>query len=334
MGMTLVSVRYSPDLTFIEKFGAQLLIWYAWAAWSLIILAVCDRVPFERGRFRRALAVTIPLSVVIVLAQILVVYTITQLYGLGPEHGLESIIYLGVRSEGDIYFFIFWAIVGAHAALRWHDAWRAETIVNARLGADLAQAQLNALKAQLNPHFLFNALNSVVTLIRRDAAAAEQMTVRLADLLRSTLALSEEQEISLRDEIALVGHYLEIEQMRFHDRLTVTWDIDRDVRNATLPSLALQPLVENAIVHGVSRLTGAGTIHIQADAVGSTLVVSIRDNGPGLSAMSSRGGAGIGIANLRARLSRLYGDGASLSVSTPAGGGCEARLVVPLREAT
>jgi signal transduction histidine kinase len=331
LGMHIVSVRYNPELTFIEKFGSQLLIWEAWSGWSFIILAVCDRVPFARGRAWRALAVHIPLCAIVVLGQILLIDQVSRLYGLGPEYHLESTIAIGVRTHGDILVVIYWAIVGAHAAFRWHDAWRAEALVAARLGADLAQAQLNALRAQLNPHFLFNALNSVVTLIGRDPAAAQQMIVRLSDLLRSTLALSQEQEVPLRRELDLVTSYLDIEQIRFHDRLQLKWAIDDAVRGAMVPSLVLQPLVENAIVHGVTRLSGPGRIVVSAEVRGSALVLTVSDNGPGLAVASKRRGAGIGLANLKERLLRLYGEGASLVVEPAQEGGCTATLTLPFR---
>jgi len=238
-----------------------------------------------------------------------------------------------MRSFGDVYFTVYWAIVGAHAAMQWHDAWRAEQVRAAQLSADLTAAQLSALRAQLNPHFLFNALNSVVTLIGRDPGAAQGMVVRLADLLRSTLAVSSEQETTLGQEVELVTHYLEIEKIRFQDKLSVRWEVSPDTLCAAVPSLVLQPLVENAIVHGTSRLKGAGQIVIGAAARASTLTITVRDNGPGLDALNPQHGTGIGIANLRERLSRLYGGKAKLSLGDAPNGGCQVVLELPYRAA-
>lgn len=331
LGMELVPLQYNPDLNFLEKFGSQFLGWEAWWPWSLIILAACDRVPFRRGNVAKAFAVHIPLSVVIVIAEILVTSQVSRLYGLGPERGVESIITAGLGWYGDMWIVIYWAIVGAHAAFEWHDAWRAEALVTARLGADLALAQLQALRAQLNPHFLFNALNSVVTLIGRDQQAARRMVVQLSDLLRTTLALSSEQEVPLKQEVDLATRYLEIEEIRFHDRLRVEFRIDNRAALAWVPSLVLQPLVENAVVHGISRVPGPGTIAVDARVSGGSLIMTVLDNGPGPSAPSRSRGAGLGIKNLRARLERLYDSSAELVLSEAPGGGCLATLVMPVR---
>jgi hypothetical protein len=321
LGLHLVSVRMNPDLTFIEKLGSQVLVWEAWWGWSMVILAVCDRVPFGRGSVVKPILVHVPLCAAVMLGQILVVAAVSDLYGMQPPgRGLESIIVVGIRSYGDMFLVIYWAIVGAHAAFRWHEAWRVEATMAAQLSSDLANAQLSALRSQLNPHFLFNSLNSIVTLIGKDPAAAERMVVRLAELLRVTLAVSAEQYVSLRRELDFVRHYLDIEQIRFNDRLTIDWHIDDDTLDAEIPALALQPLVENAIQHGVGRMPGPGRIMVGAQIEDATLELTVRDNGPGPSAPRPRRGAGIGVTNLRERLERLYG-----------GGGCLAALTIPHR---
>jgi len=329
--MHVVSVLYNPTLTFVEKLGAQLLMWMAWGGWSLIVFALLDRVPLDREGWRRALAMLLPLCALIVVAQIFVAAGVTRLYALGPSFGFTSTIAVGMRTSGAVYVVTFWAIVGAHAALRWYDAWRAESARAAQLSEDLSAAQLHALRAQLNPHFLFNALNSVVTLIGKQPKDAERMVVRLADLLRSTLALSSDQEVTLRRELELVTQYLGIEQVRFNDRLTIAWEVDPVTNEALVPALALQPLVENAIVHGTSRLTGDGRITIGSAVEGTTLRLFVRDNGPGPSAPNARSGTGIGISNLRERISRLYGAGATLTLADVPGGGAMATLTVPFR---
>ena len=332
-GMQLVSVRYNPDLNFLEKLGANLLMWMSWGVVAVAVFALLDRFPMDRQGWPRSLAMLVPLSALVVFAQIMLMAWITGTYGLGPSYPFESTIAIGVRSYADVFFVTFWAIVGAHAALRWYEAWRAQSVLSAQLSADLAAAQLRALRSQLNPHFLFNALNSVVTLIDKEPADAQRMIVRLADLLRSTLALSSERELPLEREIEFVARYLDIEQIRFHDRLGVRWEVDGIARHAAVPALALQPLVENAIVHGTSRNTGSGCITIGASVQGSALVVTVQDNGPGPSAPGGRGGSGIGLSNLRERIARLYGEGASLALADVPGGGALATLTVPFREA-
>jgi signal transduction histidine kinase len=332
-GMHVVSVAYNPGLTFVEKLGAQLLMWMSWGVWSLLIFALLDRLAALGSHPIRIAATLLPLSAAVVVTQIFYADFVTRLYGLGVTFPWSSLIAVGMRFNGAMYFTTFWAIVGAHAGIRWYEAWRAQTVLSEKLAADLTAAQLRALKAQLNPHFLFNALNSVVTLINREPASAERMVVRLSELLRGTLALSSEQEVPLRRELELSTQYLEIEQIRFQDRLAVEWRIDQHARDASVPALALQPLVENAIVHGTSRVTGCGKILVSADVDGTTLVIAVRDNGYGPSAPGSKPGAGIGLSNLRERLDRLYGSAASLTLADAPGGGAVATLTLPFRSA-
>jgi hypothetical protein len=332
-GMHIVSVRYNPGLTFVEKLGAQLLMWMSWGVWAVIVFAVLDRLAAAAAHWTRFAMALVPLCVVVVLTQIFVAAGVTNLYALGESYPFMSTIAVGMRVSGAIFVVTFWAIVGTHAAIRWYEAWRAQTVVSAQLSADLAAAQLRALKAQLNPHFLFNSLNSVVTLINRDPANAEKMVVRLSELLRGTLALSTEQEVPLRKELELAEQYLQIEQIRFADRLCVDWKIDPHSRDAAVPALALQPLVENAIVHGTSRVTGVGRIEVTAAVEGTALVISVRDNGFGPSAAASKPGTGIGLANLRERIARLYGESASLTLTDAPDVGAVATLSLPFRAA-
>jgi hypothetical protein len=331
LGMQLVWVRYNPDLTFIEKLGSQLLIWLSWGVWSLLILAVCDRVPLTGGPLWRALLVHVPLAALIVIAQILVVAWASWLYGLSPSYGFTSTLAVGIRSFGDIFLVVYCAILGAHTAFRWHEAWRAQTIVSARLGEDLAQAKLSALRAQMNPHFLFNALASAVVLVGRDPPKAQRMIVQIGDLLRSTLALPADQEVPLQQELEIVGRYLDIELIRFSDRLRVEWQVEDAARMAAVPALVLQPLVENALVHGIARVRDAGQVTIGARAHGATLTLTVRDSGPGPTVPPKNPGTGIGIRNLRERLDRLYASAATLAIADAPGGGCIATVVLPWR---
>lgn len=191
------------------------------------------------------------------------------------------------------------------------------------------EAELEALKAQLNPHFLFNALNSVMTLITSDPPAAQRMLVRLSELLRITLATNDAQEVSVEQELALVERYLEIERIRFGDRLAVVIEADAEARGSRVPALLLQPLVENAIVHGLSQRPGPGRVEVRARVSGSNVVLSVRDDGPGVRRPSAHAGAGIGLGNLRARLERLYGEAFELAVSDDPRGGACVTVVVP-----
>ena len=333
LGFQLVPSRLNPELGVGALLVSQVGMWGMWGIWSIVIWAVGDRVPFERPHLMRAFVTHVPLGVFIVVAQILLQSELSIAFGLSERRGLESTIVIGVRSYGDVFVVLFCAIVGAQIAFRWYANWQAQRIVTARMGEDLAQAQLRALQAQLNPHFLFNALNSVVTLIGRDPALAQRTIVRLADLLRATLHAGDAQEVALSKELELTRRYLDIEQVRFADRLSVRWELDEMI-DAVVPAFALQPLVENALVHGIARLPGAGTVAISAHRDASDLVLRVCDNGPGPNTtLPASNGAGVGLANLRARLERLYGDTASLTLQPRAEGGAEAELRIPFRAA-
>jgi signal transduction histidine kinase len=330
LGLRLVPSRLNPDLTLVEILVSQLLIWLPWAVWSTLIAAVSDRVPFERDGWWRALLAHVVLSVVVVSAQIFVITTVATAFGMLEPRGFESTLVIGIRQYGDLLMVVYWAVVGTVAGLRWYARWQEETLRAAQLGEDLAHARLGALRAQLNPHFLFNSLNAVVTLIGRDAAAAQTMLVRIADLLRATLAAGDAQETSLSAELELTAKYLEIEQVRFADRLAVAWAIDSDVGALTVPAFTLQPLVENALKHGVGRRTDGGRVTISAHRDESTLTLTVHDDGPGVTSGVVHAGAGIALANLRARLERLYGSAASLELVTTATGGTDAVVRLPV----
>lgn len=329
LGMHLVPSRLKPDLSMPAVLGIQLALWLTWGLWSLLIFAIGDRFPLERGRIVRALAVHVPLCAVVVLAQILVVSTIALAVGLREPMSLASTLSLGLRQYGDLFTVVFWGIVVAHGGLRWRAAYREQQLRTVRLDQDLAEAQLRALQAQLRPHFLFNALNSVVAMIDKDAPAAQRMVVQLADLLRATLRAGEQQQITLQQEIDLTKLYLDMEQVRFSDRLTVEWDVSAPL-DCKVPALALQPLVENAIVHGVSRRTEPGRVRIEIIGDGRSLVMSVRDDGPGPNGATARQDGGVGLSNLRARLQRLYHDKAELELVREGLGSTVVRMKLPM----
>jgi LytS/YehU family sensor histidine kinase len=197
---------------------------------------------------------------------------------------------------------------------------------------ELVRAQLEALKLQVQPHFLYNTLNAIMVLVRQQRGReAEETLGRLSDLLRSVLDGAATPEVTLRRELAIVRLYLDIEELRFGDRLRVELDAPAALLDAAVPQLALQPLVENAIRHGIGRRAGAGRLGIRAAREDGALVIRVSDDGPGLAAASSDGG-GIGLASTRARLLHLYGDAARLTLEDAPGGGAVATLRVPWRE--
>ncbi len=337
-GMQLVPSRLRPDMPAAEVFALQLAAWLSWGAWSTLVFKVADRVPLERGRVARALGVHLLVCPLVVVGQIVVVALIARAGGLAEPYGLVSTIAIGLRVQGDLFVVIYGGIVAAHAALRGFVLLREEELRAARLAADLSEAQLRTLQSQLRPHFLFNALNAIVATIDRDPAAAQSMTIGLADLLRATLRVGAAQQIALADEVEITRQYLDLERARFSDRLTVTWDLGCEP-GVLVPALALQPLVENAVVHGIARREGAGRIVIGAAQHEREVVITVQDDGPGPDApgavasvprVRAADGGGIGLSNLAARLARLHGDRASVSLAALPGGGTVATLRVPL----
>jgi LytS/YehU family sensor histidine kinase len=230
---------------------------------------------------------------------------------------------------------------GARAALAIDNARLHTEAVEAReravrasqLEAQLVQARLEALRAQLNPHFLFNALNSVAMLVRLKANSdALKAVVSLSEVLRQALAGRGAQEVALREELSLVDHYLQVEQLRFRDRLRVTVDAQPDTLHASVPSLILQPLVENAIRHGIARRDEGGHVKIFGRRGNGRLVLEVRDDGPGFPTGWDPAASGrVGLANTRERLERLYGSAFTFETTNAPSGGAVVRVEIPYR---
>lgn len=199
----------------------------------------------------------------------------------------------------------------------------------AQLQAQLADARLSALRTQLNPHFLFNTLNAVSALVERDPRGVRRMIARLSELLRTSLDEADEPEVPLQREITFIDRYLEVMQIRFQGRLHVRMHADPEVSAALVPNLILQPLVENAVKHGVSKTVGAGRIEIRAQRVGERVVLSVHDNGPGLPGGKTPATEGVGLRNTRLRLAQLYGSDQSLTLRSADGGGLIAEVSIP-----
>ena len=324
LGLRLVPSRLNPDLTFVELLTAQLLMWLPWGLWSLVIVAVSERVPLERGRVVRALATHALLAPLVIAAQILVIATVSTRFGLSEPRGLASTLIIGIRIYGDMLLVVYAAVVGAHAGLRWHGRWQAEALAAAQLREDVAQANLQALRAQINPHFLFNAMNAVVTLIGRDPAAARDMLVRLSELLRATLTAGDAQETSLAQELELTGRYLEIEQVRFADRLRVEVTADPTTLDLPVPRLLLQPLAENALRHGLAPRAAPGTLTVRATRDAGGLEVVVANDGVPLAPHRPDG---VGLATTRERLATRVPPG-SLTLAQ-CGALVEARVRLP-----
>lgn len=253
------------------------------------------------------------------------------LLGRFPGQAIWRNYLAGLVSTFPYSMLLYILMLGCLYAFMYYDEARQRESQQARLAAQLAQARLGALRMQLNPHFLFNSLNAITVLVRdNNNQGASEMLELLGDVLRHVLQNKKEPEITLDEEITFIEKYLAIEQVRFSDRLKIRFVIESALRDALVPELILQPLVENAIRHGIAERIEDGEIQVAAREEEGNLVVSVQDNGPGYRPGDREG---VGLANTRARLEELYGTARRLEVSTGKHGGTIAVLRFPLKKA-
>jgi two-component system LytT family sensor kinase len=225
--------------------------------------------------------------------------------------------------------FMYFTVLGCVYAFSYFVEVKEREAHASRLAAQLAEARLGALRMQLNPHFLFNSLNALMVLVReRNTAAAAQMLELLSDVLRQALRSDPRPEVPLADELRFLEQYLAIEQVRFADRLRVQWSIEDRARASLVPGFIMQPIVENAIKHGIAKRADAGRVEISARVREGHLELAVRDDGVGMGATSVEG---VGLTNTKERLRMLYGNDASVIIRTPESGGTEVVLRIPLR---
>ncbi|HEX8071283.1 MAG TPA: histidine kinase [Pyrinomonadaceae bacterium] len=324
--------------------GWELLGWLPWALLTLLVLRLSRRFPFERARWPLAAAVHLSASVLMAAAHLAYFTYVTlrlQPFGQDPHPRGFWESFLGrASSQFHLDLLLYGATLGVSYAFSYYGRYRERERRAAHLEAQLAQAQLQALKMQLHPHFLFNTLNAIAGLVRDERnKAAVDMLAGLSDLLRYTLENAGRQEVPLREELGFLELYLNIQQMRFSDRLCVELQVAPDTLDALVPNLILQPLVENAIRHGVGERARAGTVGVTAARTQpngeARLRLTVYDDGPGLRAAEQRAAAprtgGVGLANTRARLAQLYGAAQQFTIAERAAGGTEATLVLPFR---
>ena len=333
---------------FGQVFAWQMLGWLPWALLTPAVLWLGRRFPLERPGLALALtvhAVACALIYIIHSAVFTVANILLSPFYSQPRPFMEM-FYGRLMSQFHIDLLIYGAVLGTSYAVGYYARFREREVRATQLEARLAQAELQALKMQLHPHFLFNTLNGIAGLVRdRKNSAAVEMIAGLSDLLRYTLDGAGRQEVTLREELEFLELYLGIQQKRFPDRLRVEMSVDPNALEALVPNLILQPLVENAIRHGVSRRAAAGTVGVAASREGGRLRIRVYDDGPGLrrdtngsrahegagGGVGQEGSGGIGLSNTRARLRQLYGDAQSFEVSDRAAGGVEASLSLPFR---
>ncbi len=253
-------------------------------------------------------------------------------YAFFREKGGTSFtsIMKSVSSAFDLGTMLYCMVVLGAYAYGFYRRFQEEKLQASELHRQFTNAQLQALKMQIHPHFLFNALHTISALVHEDPDTADRMIARLSEFLRISLEDSDTQQVPLTEELRFLNLYLDIERVRFDERLTVEFDIAEEASAALVPNLMLQPLVENAIRHGISHRITGGLIRISARRQEGTLVLGVADNGPGTEpARLPPAREGVGLTNTRGRLRRLYGDRQQITMVHPAGGGLEVRIVIP-----
>ena len=317
------------DISWREAVGYALGDWYIFALLSIPVSSLARRFQFESGNRARSVAVHLPAMLVFSFAYMVLRAWIGHWQS---EQSFAEAFQTLLAKTWHFNLLIYWVIVAVTFAFDYHRKFREHELQAAELEKSLAQAKLKTLQMQLNPHFLFNSLHSISALMHQDVEAADRMVARLSDLLRAALDKSDTQEVTLREELKFLQNYLEIEQIRFGSHLTVQTDVPQDTLDARVPNLILQPLVENAIRHGIEPHAKPGLIGLRAQRVNGSLTLDVCDNGGGLETAAPLS-EGVGLSNTRARLRTLYGEAHQFELANRPEGGLRVRLTIPFRTA-
>ncbi|MGH9387446.1 MAG: sensor histidine kinase [Vicinamibacterales bacterium] len=293
--------------------------WWLWALLTPLVVSLARRFPLDRPWPLRHAAIHVAAGMALAIAKAAAERAIFA--------WLTGIWTYWLISTVALQFFVYSAIVVAAHGVEYYRRSREREQLEARL----ADTRLQLLNVQLQPHFLFNTLNTIAEIVHEDADKADHMITSLSDLLRRALELGATQEISLDRELDLLSRYLDIQRMRFGDRLHVTWRVSDEARQAKVPVLLLQPLVENAIQHGLSASANAGQIDIEARRAGNRLEISVTDDGVGIKEGPLAGRQPLGLANARERLAALYGSDQRLDLANAPDGGARISLEIPWR---
>lgn len=303
-------------VSWMQSIRLALVEYWIWGALSILIFGLARRFPFEKRTWGRALAIHLPASVISSYVALILYTIITRRIDPNIPMALyRTSIPLKVHPG----VLIYWVLVGI-------SYFRRRELRASQLETRLMEAKLEMLRMQLQPHFLFNTLHAISTLMHRDVEAADQMLARLSELLRIALAGSGAREVTLGRELEFVERYLAIEKIRFGERLNIEMRIDPATRDALVPNLLLQPLVENAVRHGIGEREKAGSIAIAATRSNGSLRIEVTDDGPGLKRGFSEG---VGLKNTRARLQQMYGPSHALSLDPREDGGLRVAVEIP-----
>jgi len=319
-----------PSYTWSELLIGLLSYWYVWAILFPCIVWLGRRFPLGAGPSAGALRWHIPAFVFVPVLHI-AIYSLFLHAVDGAERPFLATS-IALMKSGLFFRYLTYAFLLATSySIDYYRHYRERELRASRLEATLVETRLQSLRNQIHPHFLFNTLNAISSLMHRDVDAADEAIARLAELLRVTLEADGTQEVTLRQELDMLGQYVEIEKLRLGDRLTVDVRVPPGEAAAMVPSMVLQPLVENAIRYGVATRSTPGTVTVSARRDGDEMEIRVTDDGPGLPEGYTEG---IGLGNTRARLAQLYGARHSVSVAGETPGGCCVTLRIPFRTDT
>jgi len=308
---------------------------WGWCLVTPLIVLVDRRLPIPGRELGRRFSAHLLASLVFTEVYFYIFTVIRALLGVTPWSSLRLSQLLSPSIIGwQLWsWLIYWVIVGGLLAYRYYERYLNSELRLERLEHSYSEARLNALRMQLDPHFLFNALNTISSHVERDPKLTRRMIEHLGDLLRMSLESKDRQEVPLIEEIAFLEHYLEIQKIRFGDQLRVVMDVGPGVRYAAVPAMVIQPLVENAIRHGISRRASGGTVTVRAVADGERLEIRVTDDGVGLPlGWTLEGSEGLGLSITRQRIAGIHPNGASrFAVRNRAESGTEVEISLPLR---
>jgi two-component system, LytTR family, sensor kinase len=314
----------------------QMISGYIWFALSPLILYLAQKFPFDSGRWKKSLPVHLLAGLIIALFQLVIATFVLTRLGYPPNRqfanffeAYQFFVYINLH----LSILIYWGVVGIKSAFSYYQKYRERELKTSQLEARLATSRLQVLKMQLHPHFLFNTLNAISELIYKDPESAERMIGDLSDLLRLSFENLEVQEIPLRQELEFLEKYLEIEQMRFQERLQVEMKIAPETLDASVPNMILQPLVENAIKHGLAPRSAGGKIEIAAERNNGGLQLSVSDDGLGAPFGDLENlPEGVGLSNTKRRLKHLYGEHHKFGLEASKKSGLTVNLEIPFKE--
>jgi two-component system LytT family sensor kinase len=320
--------RGRPD-NFWHEFLTASSDWYIWATLTPLVLFLCRRFRITSQNWLTAIPLHLIAGIIVSFVQLAIQVRLNFIVNAGYTMPYWRVIYFFATFKGHINLLTYWVIVALNHGIYYYKQSRARELAWSRMEADLANAQLQVLNMQLHPHFLFNTLHSISTLISEDPQTARQMVLKLSDLLRASLNKIEQPAVSLQQELELLECYISIEQTRFKDRLTIERAIDPNTLACEVPTMILQPLVENAVRHGIGKHRQADRISIVARRSNGRLLLEVQNN---IGSVENGGHAparGIGLSNTRARLEQLYGNHHSFEIANREGGGVAVRLSLP-----